>query len=253
MAPNFTVHASTTMVRKEDFDHTSRISEAFARHVTSRVLPPQRYPTRCSFNAERRASGIRLRFTGTVENLDKPVTVRHTFFFIDRDETRERVHRLTPEQPTATTELPVLLDDKDRDYCHAAIFDAQDRLVAVEAVVFDREGRTTAYPFTAQYVSPLRLDRADLEEIRDDEGRRVLRFGVGLAGLTRPERVVIALQASGVIDRMELVCTPDRPHVNRDIPLDGNPGLAPGDWVLIAVDERERFLAQSLLTVCAAP
>ncbi|MCC3770093.1 DUF5944 family protein [Streptomyces sp. UNOC14_S4] len=252
MAASFVAFPSLSMVRKEDFSDTSLIPEAYGRHIVSRCLPPERSPVHCSFSAEPVGSGIRLRFSSRVGGLGGPAMLTHKFFFVDRDETRERFHLVTPDEPEATTDLLILLADSDRDYCHASVYDAENRLLAVHAVVFDRAGRTVPYPFTQRYVSPLGLGRADLEETVDDAGDRVLRFSVGLTGLTGPTPVVLAWQGIGRIVRQELTCTPDRPEAHYDVALDGNPLLACGDWVVIAVDERDRFLAQTLVTLQTA-
>ncbi|MEU1673022.1 DUF5944 family protein [Streptomyces roseifaciens] len=252
MAASFVAFPSLSMVRKEDFADTSLIPEAYGRHVVSRCLPPERSPVHCSFSAEPAGDGIRLRFSSRVDNLGEPAMLTHKFFFVDRDETRERFHAVTPDEPEVTTEMLILFAGFDRDYCHASVYDAENRLVAVHAVVFDRAGRTVPYPFTQRYVSPLGLGRADLEETVDGTGRRMLRFSVGLTGLTEPTPVVLAWQGIGRIVREELTCTPDRPEAHYEVPLDDNPLLACGDWVVIAVDEQDRFLAQTLVTLQSA-
>ncbi|WP_447041558.1 DUF5944 family protein [Streptomyces sp. DSM 118878] len=252
MAARFVAVPSLAMVRKEDFDSTSLIPEAYGRHLTSRCLPPEDSPVHCSVSAEPVGTGVRLRFSSKVDGLDEPAMLVHKFFFVDDEETRERFHVVTPESPEVTTDLLVLFDGRDRDYCHASVYDAENRLLAVHAIVFDRTGRTVPYPFTQRYVSPLGLGRADLEETVDGTGRRVLRFTVGLTGLTEPATVVLARQGIGWIERVELTCSPERPEVHLDLPLDDNPLLACGDWVLIAVDEQDRFLAQTLVTLQTA-
>lgn len=247
--PSFVAVPQLSMVRKEDFADTTLIPEAYGRHLLSNLLPQ----VQCSFDAERVGEdGIRLRFSSRVEELAGPAALTHRFFFVDRPETRERYHVLTPDAPKATTELLVLFDGFDRDYCHACVYDAENRLVAVHAIVFNRAGRTLPYPFTQRYVSPLELGRADLQETRDERGRRVLRFTVGLTGLSEPTRVDIAWQGIGHIERIEFLCTPERPEIGLDIPLTDNPSLACGDWVIIAVDENDGFLAQTMVSIFPA-
>lgn len=253
MAARFVAVPSLAVVRKEDFASTSLIPEAYARHITSRCLPPDHAPVHCSVSGEAVGSGVRLRFSSKVDGLGGPAMLTHKFFFVDGEETRERFHVVTPESPEVTTDLLVLFDGRERDYCHASVYDAENRLLAVHAIVFDKDGRTTPYPFTQRYVSPLHLGRADLTETVDDTGRRVLRFTVGLTGLTEPATVALARQGMGWIERVELTCSPQQPEVHLDLPLDDNPLLACGDWVLIAVDEQDRFLAQTLVTVQSAP
>jgi hypothetical protein len=252
MTASFVARSALSIVRKEDFADTDLIPEAYGRHILSRCLPPNQYSVTCSSSAEPAGTGLRLRFSSKVDGLGEPVMLTHRFYFVDRDETRERFHVVDPDAPEATTELLILLDGFDRDYCHASVYDAEDRLLAVHALVFDRDGRIVPYPFSQRYISPLDLGRAVLEETADADGRRTLRFTVGLTGLTEPVRVDLAWQGIGWIDRRELSCTPERPEVHLEIPLDDNPMLAPGDWVVIAVDEYDRFLAQTLVTLAPA-
>jgi hypothetical protein len=80
-----------------------------------------------------------------------------------------------------------------------------------------------------------------------------VRFTLSLAGLRQPEPVAILWEAIGLIHRRDLVCSPEQPEVYDDLLLEGNPELAPGDWVCIAVDGKDRVLAQTLVTVVAAP
>jgi hypothetical protein len=253
MAPSFVAFPALSIVRKEDFDDTTLIPVAYAPHMSSRCLPPERNPVHCTASAEPAGpAGIRLRFSSTVENLDEPAMLVHRFYFIDRDETRERLHAIGPDEPEAVTELLILFDGRDRDYFQASVYDAENRMLAVHAIVFDATGRTIAYPFTGKYVSPLHLGRAELVQTVDEEGRRVLRFTVGLEKLAEATRVDIAWQTIGLIERRELWCTPEQPEVSYDVPLDDNPRLAPADWVIIAVDENNGFLAQTLVTVLPA-
>ncbi|MEV5505165.1 DUF5944 family protein [Streptomyces orinoci] len=251
--PSFDARQVVGMVRKDDFAHTSDIREAFARHVSSRQLPPESSPLQLTVDTQPLGTGIRLTLTSAVGKLTGPATVTHKFFFVDRDECRIYHRTLTPEEPAATSEVLVLFEDgRDRDYCHASVHDGENRLLAVQAVVFDRAGRHVPYPFTSQYVCPLALDAADLRFTRDAQGRRVARFSLSLTGLTGPEHIAVAWEAVGVIHRTELVCTPEQPAVTHDMVLDDNPHLAPGDWVVIAVDDKDRLLAQTLVTLVPA-
>lgn len=253
MAASFIAVQSMSMARKEDFADTSLIPEAFGRHIVSRCLPPDRHSVDCSVHAEQiDGSGITFCFTSRIGNLNEPAMLAHKFFFVDREETRERLHVVTPEEPEVSTSLLIHLGASERDYCHACVYDAENRLLAVHAVVFDGTGRTVPYPFTDRYVSPLNLGKAELRETIDDNGRRALRFVVGLTGLTEPTRVDLAWQAVGRIYRKEFCCTPVQPEVYDELPLDDNPLLAHGDWVVIAVDEHDRFLAQTLVTLQSA-
>jgi hypothetical protein len=252
MTHSFNAYPSVSMVLQEDFASSSQIHEIFAR-VIGKDRPDLLSSIDCSVDAIATDGGLKLRFVSRMDGLTEEATITHKFFFIDRDEVRERVHLLDPSDPQACTELLILFpEDMDRDYCHASVYDADNHLLAVYAVVFDRNGRLVHYPFTERYVSPLELDHAQLTETRDEEGCRVLRFTVALKNLTTPERVFIAWEAIGLTHRHELLCDPDQPVVFDDLKLDDNSRLAPGDWVAIAVDEKDRVLAQTIVTLVPA-
>ncbi|SER48256.1 hypothetical protein SAMN04487983_101733 [Streptomyces sp. yr375] len=255
MPASFTATPAMSVVRNEDFAHTSDIAAVFAGHLTSRQLPLQDSPVECAIAVEAVDGGVKLTFTSAVDagRIGSGAVVTHKFFFVDREECRIRMHALSAEQPAATSELLVLFaEGQERDYCHASVYDAENRLIAAHAVVFDRRGRYVPYAFTEQYVSPLRLGRAALEVVRDDAGRRVARWCVGLDGLDAPERVNVAWEAAGLVHAEELLCTPEEPQLRHDMPLDDNARLAPGDWVVIATDEKGRLLAQTLVTLTPA-
>ncbi|MER5770828.1 DUF5944 family protein [Streptomyces sp. NPDC001985] len=255
MSASFTLTPAMSVVRNTDFGGTADIAAVFGAHTESRQLPPGATPLECAIATEAVGGGVRLTFTSAVGAAPPApgTVVAHKFFFVDREECRVRLHELTPQQPSATTELLVLLPEgQERDYCHASVYDAENRLLATHAVVFDRRGRHVQYAFTGQYVSPLRVDRAELRLVRDNAGRRVARWCVGLEGLDAPEPVTVAWEASGLVHTTELVCTPGRPRVHHDMPLDDNPRLAPGDWVVIATDEKGRLLAQTLVALTPA-
>ncbi|MEV8341581.1 DUF5944 family protein [Streptomyces niveus] len=250
MASSFLAYPSLSVVRNDDFADTADIAEAFARHVTSRQLPSDVAPVQCSVESEAVPGGVRLRFTSTARKLAGPATVTHKFFFIDRDESRERRHLLTPVTTAATTELLVLFEEgQERDYFHGSVFDSDNLLLASSAVVFDREGRHVPYPFTQKYICPQRLAAADFEVTRDANGRRVARFSLACRDLTETLRLSVAWETIGVVHQRDLVCTPERPATYLDMPLDDNDELAPGDWVVIAVDDRQRLLAQTVVTL----
>jgi hypothetical protein len=247
----FVAYPSMSVVLNDDFGDTTEISEAFARHVVSPAFPPEAFPVRCTATAQALPGGVRLRFTSSIANLDRDTTIAHRFYFVDRDESRERLHVVSPAEPAATSEVLVLFGpgDRQRDYCHASVYDRHNYVLATHSLVFDTRGSLVSYPFTRRYVSPLRVGRAEVTETRDAAGHRVLRFRVRLLDLRGPQRVTVAWQTMGVIRRDSLVCTPAHPEVCSDLDLDDNPTLAPGDWSLIAVDEHERLIAQTLVTV----
>ena len=247
MTTSFSVRPAMSVVRKEDFADTSDIATAYGRHVTSPHHGPS--PTSLSFVAEPVPGGVRLRATSTTPGLAGPTKISHRFYFIDDDEERRRLHQLTPDDPEVTTELLVSLAGKTRDYCHASVFDAQDNLLATQAVVFDTAGRIVTYQFSDRYVSPLPLRDVVVAETHDELGRRVVRTRLELGDLAGPAKVAVAWQSIGSIHRSEFVCSPGDPVVQHDMQLDDNPLLASGQWVVIAVDEEDRLLAQALLTL----
>lgn len=249
MAPSFHARLSSGIARNDDFRNTADIAEVFRRRVVSRLLPPDRHPVTVRTSTEPVEGGVRLTYRSRVDSLDRPTTLSHKFFFIDRDEVRQRVHHVRPDNPEAVSELLVTFDGTDRDYCHASVYDSENRLLATDAVVFDKAGRSVPYPFTDKYVSPFELGRAELAPTRTPTGRRALRFTVGLRNLAEPQPVTLAWQAIGLIDQTVHTCTAEQPEVYRDLELDDNDQLAPGDWVVIAVDDQQRFLAQALVTV----
>jgi hypothetical protein len=243
-----TARPVTSMVRNTDFAGTADIGEVFARHLVGPPAPA----VKCTAEATVAGTGIRLRFTSHLDGLAEPTAIGHRLSFVDREEVRVRLHTLTPDHPEATSELLVLFDGTVRDYCHAGVYGPDDRLLAVQSFVFDNRGRVITFPFTDRFVSPLPVADATAEETAGEDGRRVLRFRVELGPLAGPEPVALAWQATGIVHRTEYTCTPEDRVAVLDVPLDDNPAIGPGDWVLCAVDGGERFLAQTLLVLQSA-
>ncbi|MGY1632417.1 DUF5944 family protein [Geodermatophilus sp. SYSU D01186] len=243
--PALVARPLVSMVRNSDFATTSDIGEVFGRHRAAPAAPP----VSCQADATVAGTGVRLRFTSRHDGVPGPTVVSHRFTFIDREEVRLRLHTLTPEDPDATSELLVLFDGTTRDYCHAAVYDQYDRMLGMQSFAFDDRGRVLTFPFTGRYVSPLPVADATAEETEDDDGRRVLRFTVRLGQLDTDQRIVLAWQAVGIIRRPEFLCTPAHPVAVLDVPLEDNPEIGPGDWVMCAVDSEERLLAQTLLVL----
>ncbi|MCW7944588.1 hypothetical protein AAW14_21895 [Streptomyces hygroscopicus] len=253
MAPSFVACPSMSVVRNDDYTDNTDISAAFARHVVSGQVPPDISPLHCSVETAVVGTGVRLSFASRVEKLSEPAAVTHKFYFVDREEARESVRLMTPESPEVLTDLLVLFDeDQERDYCHVSVFDGENRMLATHSVVFDRRGRHTSYPLTPKFVSPLRLGRAEFRETRDERGRRVGRFSFDLKDLMAPQPVSVSWEAVGLVHRTDLVCTPDQPVVIHDMPLEDNGRLAPADWVVIATDDQERLVAQTMVTLIPA-
>jgi hypothetical protein len=253
MPASFIATPSMSIVRNADFADSADIAAVFATRMSSRQVAPETSPVTCEITAEPVGGGVKLSFTSSAVNLLSETVVTHKFFFVDREECRMRMHALSSEHPAATSELLVLLPEgQDRDYCHASVYDSENRLIAAHAVVFDRHGRHVPYAFTEQYVSPLRLSTASLATAHDDAGRRVARWTIGLDGPEGTERINLAWEAAGLVHTEELMCTSEEPLVRLDMPLDDNPRLAPGDWVVIATDEKGRLLAQTLVTLTPA-
>ena len=133
----------------------------------------------------------------------------------------------------------------DKDYFNVSIYDNEGLMIATDSVVFNSEGKVVSYPFTSEYVSPLTLDSASLLEAIDDDGRRVVQFRVKLRNLASETPVHLLWEAMGNIQRETTILTPQSPEALLEMPLVDNPLAIPTDWVAIAVDDKERVIAQT--------
>lgn len=242
MSQSFTIRPAMSVLRNEDFAATSSLTAATQR----RLISDQFSGVQCGTTAEVVGDGVRLRFTSRVEGVQRETAVVHKFFFIERSETRERAHLVTPEDSECTTELLVAFaEEQEKDYFNASVYDNDGRIIATDSIVFNNQGKIVPYPFVDKYVSPLELGDASLTEARDAEGRRVARFQIQLTGLEADESVYLLWEAMGIIHREERVCTPDSPVAALDLVLDDNPAVVACDWIAIAVDAQERVIAQT--------
>ncbi|GLY33545.1 DUF5944 family protein [Kineosporia sp. NBRC 101731] len=235
-----------------EFDDTDDLSEAFARNVTSELLAGT--TTEIGFRAEVIGdSGLKVIVRSTTQGLQGEATISHRFYFIDREEIRTRLHQVSPEHPEAETELLVLLPDGvDRDYFHAAVHDSHDRLLAVQAVVYDRQGRNTRYPFRPALVSDIRAVRAETSVVSSGTGSPEARFTLDVEPQERDREIAVLWESMGLILRYPVALVAGQTQVSVGVSLGPDGPLATGDWVLIAVDENEGFITQALFVMSPA-
>lgn len=228
-----------------DFLGAGGIANASRTRLSSRLFPDPEL-IKSSTTAEKVKNGVRLSHTSRIEDPSRTYAICHRFHFIDRMETRERFHVVTPESPSATTEILVMFDQgKTRDYFSISTYDSDGVIAATETKVYNDAGRIVSYPFGDDLVSPIVVKDATLEEVSEPDGRRLLKFEVRLDDLEAETEVSLLWESIGSIERHTAVCGPNSPVAAIQMPLTENDTAYPCDWVAIAVDRQERVLAQA--------
>lgn len=252
MSPGFAIQPAMAILTNEDFAHTSSLAEATQRKLISDQFPdPSCIHSRTS--AEKVGAGVRLRYESRIHGLREKTAIVHKFFFIERSETRETAHIVTPDDPVASTELLVLFDESaTRDYFNASVYDNDGRLISTDSIVFNDKGQIVSYPFTQRYVSPLPLREASLTEEVGDDGLPVARFRISFHELTEETSVSLLWEAMGNILRETVTCSAENLEATLDLPLVDNPTAIACDWIAIAVDEHERVIAQTAFALTPA-
>ncbi|WP_257160698.1 DUF5944 family protein [Corynebacterium cystitidis] len=228
-----------------DFLGSGEISAATREKLSSKLFP---HPDmiRNTTTAERMNCGVRISHTSVLNDLTETRAISHRFHFIDRMETRERFHVVTPDDPSVTTTLLVMFEEgQSRDYFSISTYDSDGMIVATETFVYNDEGRIVTYPFKDNLVSPIVVGDASIEEVSDSDGNRLLKFEVHLDELEHDTEISLLWESIGSIQRHTVVCGPDSLAASILMPLDENTTDYPCDWVAIAVDEQERVLAQA--------
>lgn len=244
MSSDFTVRPTMHILTNTDFIGSGTISRAARPKLASRIFPEPDM-IRSSTTSEKTSFGVRISHTSVLDDLSDERTISHRFHFIDRMETRERFHLVTPDDPSVTTEILVAFDEgKSRDYFSISTYDSDGMIAATETLVYNDEGKIVPYPFTDDLVSQITVDDVRLEEVLI-EGIRTLKFEVSLEGLDREVNISLLWESIGSIDRKPFTCGPDNSVAAIFMPLEGNPRSHPCDWVAIAVDEKDRVLAQA--------
>lgn len=245
MSSTFSVRPTMDVLTNSDFLGAGSIARATADRLTSRIFPDPSMVV-SSTTSERAGGGIRISHTTTFPGLQQTSTVSHRFHFIDRMETRERFHVVSPQEPSVTTELLVAFDDgQSRDYFSISTYDSDGMIAATDTLVYNDEGKIVTYPFGDALVSPLTVTDAHLREVTTDSGARELEFGVELDGLAEDTEIALLWEAIGSIERVHRRCGPGRTSAAIRMPLEDNTTAYPCDWVAIAVDDQERVLAQA--------
>jgi hypothetical protein len=246
-----TVHPMVSPIYGHEFAATDDLSEVFGRHVITELLAGTSTTFTFSFRPVGEG-GVEITVRSRTEGLTDAATISHRLFFIDRMETRLRVHTVSPEEPVAETRTLVLLpESSDRDYFHASAYDARDRLLATQAVVFDRHGRSTRFRFGPALVSDVRALGVDTAVVRDGDGSR-LRFTLTVEPQERARALDVLWESVGVIRQYPVHLEPGEQVATVEVSLGPDSPLCTGDWVLIAVDESERLIAQTLWTLGSA-
>lgn len=245
MSSNFKVRPTMNVLTNADFLGTGEISSATRAKLSSRLFPDPDM-IRNTTTAERLDCGVRISHTSVLKDLSETCTISHRFHFIDRMETRERFHVATPLEPSVTTTLLVMFEEgQTRDYFSISTYDSDGIIAATETFVYSDEGKIVSYPFRDNLVSPIVVSDATLEEVSDSEGSRILKFEVRLGELDYDTKISLLWESIGSIQRQTVVCRPDSLTASIQMPLDENTTAYPCDWVAIAVDEKERVLAQA--------
>lgn len=245
MPSNFRARPTMRVLTNEDFFGAGGIARA-TRAKLSSMLFPDSDMIRSSTTSEKTSCGVRISHTSTIDDLSEVRAISHRFHFIDRMETRERFHVATPDNPSVTTEILVMFEEgQSRDYFSISTYDSDGIIAATDTLVYNNEGKITPYPFADNLVSPIVVDDAYLEEVFASNGVRMLKFGLSLGELDRDTEISLLWESIGSIERHTVTCGPDNSAAAIYMPLDGNTTAYPCDWVAIAVDEKDRVLAQA--------
>nr|AFJ68086.1 cyclodehydratase [Streptomyces nobilis] len=237
------------LMRKEEFAGRS-LEEAMARYVISPTLASRTAAVHCSHSGRLASPGVvELRCTTRVEGLTRPFAVKHTYSFPLLNEVRESGLVLRPETPGGTTETLVALKDGAKSYVNVAVHDDEGYMLYSSVLTYNRRGEVRPYVpvFPDKFTSPLSLGHADLGEAVDEQGRRVLRLVLGLEELTGPTVVKVGYNTAGIQEVRRFEAAPAAPVVVSDLPLEDNPELLPGEWVIGATDGEDRMLVNGIV------
>ncbi|WP_162933871.1 DUF5944 family protein [Actinomyces lilanjuaniae] len=245
MSPSFRLHNTMDTITSNDFSHTCSIASAAQKHILSQIVS-EHYPVSCQVEASTIEGGICLQFMSQFSRLREEQVITHKFFFIERKEVREIIHHVSPDNLRATTVLLVpFYENYNKDYFNVSVCDREGYILTTDAFVFDREGRIGPYSFRQDFVSPIPVLDAYLREEKNYDGNRVARFCVSFEELCSTTPIHILWETIGTTSCRTVLCSPDTPIVTADLPLSGGSAAVNCDWVVIAVDDEERFIAQT--------
>jgi hypothetical protein len=250
-------HATAVLIaglmRKETFADQS-LERATAAYLNSRRLSEAADGVHTERMANRVAEGvIRVRCTTHLPGLRRPFALRHRFAFPLLNEVRETGHVVVPDQPFAASEILIALGDDRKGYFNIGVHDDENSLIATDVLTYDRNGRLSPYKpaFTDKFVSPLDLGPASLGEAVDEGGRRVLRLTLELRKPPEGTAVKIGYNALGVHEVRTFEVSPVNPVVVSDLPLDDNPHLQAGEWIIGATDAQDCMLVNGIVWLSA--
>lgn len=227
------------------------IHEAVNSYVISPDLQEYTDGIECSYTSELVREGVvRVTYTSRLKNLRKKISIVHRYSFPLLHELREIGYIVDPENPTATSQILIALGDYKKNYFNIAVHDSSNYMMSCDVLVYNQKGEIGHYYMPeSNFVSPLQIKHASIQETRDEAGRRVFRTMVELADITEPLTILVGYNASGITTTESHVVTPEHPVVISDVPLEDNPQLIPGDWLIGMTDEQNRLLINAVARV----
>ncbi|WP_134684907.1 DUF5944 family protein [Brevibacillus migulae] len=241
---------TTDLMTNEGFFGKS-IHEAVNSYVISPDLKEYTEGIECSYTSELVREGVvRVKYTSHLKNLQKTISIVHRYSFPLLHESREIGYIVSPENPQATSEILIALGDYKKNYFNIAVHDSSNYMMSCDVLVYNQKGEIGHYYMPeSDFVSPLPIKQASIVETRDKEGRRVFRTMVELGDITEPQDILVGYNASGITTTETHQVTPENPVVISDVPLEDNPNLIPGDWLIGMTDEKNRLLLNAVARV----
>lgn len=239
----------TAAIMKNSAMPFKSLHESMADHVISPLAQRLGQPLACAYHGEALEGAVRVRYTSTLPNLRERVALKHKFYFPLLQEMREKAFVVTPEDPQATSEIIIHLGGKKRGYFNVGIYDSDHYLLASDVLVYGTNPPLSPYPRKAEFMSPIVVSDAQLQELRDESGRRRLRFTLHLDPSTEDRSFTFGWNATGIYREERRHVPPGESTFYTELLLDENPDLVAGDWIIGAGDAQMRMMAEAMIHV----
>jgi hypothetical protein len=197
---------------------------------------------------------VEIRYSTRFEGLTENFALKHVYSFPLLNEVRETGFVLGSDSCECTSEVLIALKNGAKGYVNIAANDSEGYMLRATVLTYDRNGDVRPYVpvIPDKFTSPLTLGKAELCEIVDEAGRRVLRLLLELPSLTGTTKIKVGYNTLGIHEVREFAVGPADPVVVSDLLLENNPALLPGEWVIAASDAQDRMLVNGIVRITPA-
>lgn len=234
------------------------------KNIWQTFIEPQKKPVQSRisiektfYNVEPIEGGVKVVYQTLFDHIELAQPIQYSFFFPDLLEERRFYQEVTPQSRECTLTFDYPINNEKNHYFNVVLFDSLQYMIAADTLVFNKKGEIYAFSNIDKNLSKYHLASATLKEERIINGKlekgelapkHSLSFTTTFQDIEHPIQISHVWQNSGFKKLYHLEITPEKPLATSEFILDKY-SVIPGFWMVCAVDEEQKFLAETFFTV----